>query len=161
MSFTRKGLYECVNCLKGVKSLPDVEIGQSPEDFKVIAERTLENREKCIYYLGNVELLLEAYEQAYEDDFYIPTRIKRGIFVKILAPDTAVMRKYQSSDAEEERETRCLPDDVVMDYSVMLHDDTVVFFGKDEELYGLTIISPSIGHTMKAMFNDMWRNAKK
>jgi len=145
--------------LKGVTSLPDVEIGQSPEDFKVIAERTLENREKSIYYLGNVELLLEAYEQAYEDDFYIPTRIKRGIFVKILAPDTVVMRKYQSCDAEEQRETRCLPEDVVMDYSVMLHDDTVVFFGKDEVLYGLTVISPAIAHTMKAMFNDMWRNA--
>jgi hypothetical protein len=147
--------------IKGVTSLPDVEIGQSPEDFKVIAERTLENREKRIYYLGSVELLMEAYEQAYEDDFYIPTRIKRGIFVKILAPDTEVMRKYQSCDGEQERETRCLPGDVVMDYSVMLHDDTVVFFGKEEELYGLTIISSTIGHTMKAMFNDMWRNAKK
>ena len=147
--------------LKGVASLPDVEIGQSPEDFKVIAERTLENREKSIYYLGNVELLLEAYEQAYEDDFYIPTRIKLGIFVKILAPDTEVMRKYQSCDAEQERETRCLPTDVVMDYSVMLHDDTAVFFGKDVELYGLTIVSPAICHTLKAMFNDMWRNAKK
>jgi len=147
--------------LKEVKSLPDVEIGQSPEDFKVIAERTLENREKCIYYLGNVELLLEAYEQAYEDDFYIPTRIKMGIFVKILAPDTEVMRKYQSCDGEQERETRCLPEDVIMDYSVMLHDDTTVFFGKDKELYGLTIVSPAISHTLKAMFNDMWRNAKK
>lgn len=145
--------------LKGIRSLPEVEIGQSPEDFKLIAERTLENREKCIYYLGNVELLLEAYEQAYEDDFYIPTRIKRGIFVKILAPDTAVMRKYQSSDSEQERETRCLPDDLTMDYSVMLHDHTVVFFGKEEVLYGLTLISPAIAATMKAMFNDMWRNA--
>ena len=71
-----------------IKSLPHAEVGKTPEDFKVIAERTLENREKMIYYLGNVELLLEAYEQAYEDDYYIPTRIKLGIFVKILAPDT-------------------------------------------------------------------------
>ena len=147
--------------LKDIKSLPDVEIGQSPEDFKVIAERTFENREKLMYYLGKVELLLEAYEQAYEDDFYIPTRIKLGIFVKILAPDTEVMRKYQSSDSREKRETRCLPHDVVMDYSVMVHDNTVVFFAKDEELYGLTIVSPAIAQTMKAMFNDMWRNASK
>lgn len=146
--------------LKGARSLPEVEIGRLPGDFKAIAERTLDNREKCIYYLGNVELLMEAYEQAYEDDFYIPTRIKRGIFVKILAPDTLVMRKYQSSDALQERETRCLADDVSMDYSVMLHDDTVVFFGKDETLYGLTIVSPAIAHTMKAIFNDMWRNAR-
>ena len=147
--------------LKGITSLPIVEIGQSPEDFKVIAERTLENREKLICYLGNVELLQEAYEQAYEDDYYIPTRINLGIFVKILAPDTEVMRTYQSSDSQEVRKTRCLPDDVIMNYSVMIYDDTVVFFAKDEDLYALTIISQSIAHTMKAMFNNMWRNAEK
>ena len=146
---------------ENIKSLPHAEVGKTSEDFKTIAERTLENREKMIYYLGNVELLLQAYEQAYEDDYYIPTRIKLGIFVKILAPDTEVLRKYQSSDSKEVRETRCLPDDVVMDYSAMIHDDTVVFFGKDGELYGLTIVSPAIAHTMKAMFDDMWRNAKK
>ena len=144
-----------------IKSLPHTEVGKTPEDFKVIAERTLKNSEKMIYYLGNVELLLKAYEQAYEDDYYIPTRINLGIFVKILAPDTEVLRKYQSSDTQEERETRCLPDQVIMDFSVMIHDDIVVFFGIDQELYGLTIVSPAIAQTMKAMFNDMWRNAKK
>ena len=147
--------------LENIKSLPHAEVGETPEDFKTIAERTLENRKKMIYYLGNVELLLQAYEQAYEDNYYIPTRIKLGIFVKILAPDTEVLRKYQSTDSQEERETRCLPDDVIMDYSVMIHDDIVVFFGIDEKLYGLTIVSPAIAQTMKAMFDDMWRNAKK
>ena len=141
--------------------LPDVEIARTPDDFTAMAERSLDNREKVIYYMGSVELLFEAYAQAYEDDYYIPTRMKLGIFVKILAPDTEVLRKYQSSDSREARETRCLPDDVGLDYSVMIHDDTVVFFGEDGELYGLTIISPAIAMTMKAMFNDMWRNAKK
>ena len=161
MPAIQKGKIKMRKLLQGIEALPNVEIGQSPGDFKVIAERTVENREKMIYYLGNVELLLQAYEQAYEDDYYIPTRIKLGIFVKILAPDTEVLRKYQSSDSQEERETRCLPDDVAMNYSVMIHDDIVVFFGREEELYGLTIVSPAIAQTMKAMFDDMWRNAKK
>ncbi len=147
--------------LMNVKNLPDIEIGGSPEDFKVFAERTLDSREKVIYYLGSVDLLLAAYEQAYEDDYYIPTRMKLGILVKMLVPDSEVMRKYQSSDAEEVRETRCLQDDVVMDYSVMVHDDWVVFFVKEEEeLYGLSLQSAPVSHTMKAMFNDMWRNSK-
>ncbi len=146
--------------LKNITSLPEVEIGRTPEDFKVLAERTLENREKVIYYLGSVGLLVEAYAQAYEDDYYIPTRMALGVFVKMLVPDSEVMRKYQSSDAREARETRALPDDVQMDYSVMLHDDTVVFFVKDPELYGLSLKSAAIAQTMKAMFNAMWRNAK-
>jgi hypothetical protein len=145
--------------LKNVKSLPDVEIGQTPEDFKIIAERTLQNKEKVIYYLGSVELLVKAYEQAYEDDYYIPTRMDLGILVKMLAPDTEAMRKYQATDSREVRETRCLPADVVMDYSVMIHDDTAVFFCKDEQLYALSITAPAVARTLKAMFQEMWRTA--
>ena len=146
--------------LKNIKNLPEVEIGQTPEDFTLFAERTLENREKVIYYVGSVELLLEAYEQAYEDDYYIPTRMDKKILVKMLAPDSEAMRKYQSSDSREVRETRCLPAEVVMDYSVMIHDDTVVFFAKEATLYGLSLTSPSIAQTMKVMFNEMWRTAQ-
>jgi len=72
-----------------------------------------------------------------------------------------VLRAYQAADAGEERETRVLPDDVKMDYSVMIHDDTVVFFLEDPKLYGLSIKSPALAATMKAMFNHLWRNAKK
>lgn len=147
--------------LKNIKNLPDVEIGQTPEDFKLIAERTLDSREKVIYYLGSVELLMAAYDRTYDSDVYIPTRMGLGVFVKMLAPSTEAMRKYQATDSKEVRETRSLPDDVHMDYSVMIHDDMVVFFGKEEKVYGLTIKSPSIAQTLKAMFNDMWRNAKK
>lgn len=147
--------------LKNIKDLPEVEVAETAEDFRVVAERTLDSREKMIYYLGNVELLMQAYEQAYEDDYYIPTRMARGVFVKILAPVTDIMLKYQSGDSRQVRETRGLPDGVDMDYSVMIHDDTVVFFGKEPTLYGLSIVSPSIAHTLKAMFNDMWQRGKK
>jgi hypothetical protein len=147
--------------LKNIESLPDVEIAQSTEDLKVIAERTLVSREKVVYYLGSMELLMQAYERSYEQNFYIPTRIQLGVFVKMMAPDSEVLRAYQAADAGEVRETRILPDDVIMDYSVMIHDDTVVFFLQDPKLYGLSIKSPALAKTMKAMFNDMWRNAKK
>jgi len=147
--------------LKKIESLPDVEIAQTPEDLKVIAERTLTSREKVIYYVGSVEVLMHAYERSYDQGFYIPTRIGLGVFVKMMAPDSEVLRAYQAADAGEVRETRVLPDDVKMDYSVMIHDDTVVFFLQDPKLYGLSITSPALAATMKAMFNDMWRNAKK
>lgn len=145
--------------LKNFSALPEIEIGQTPDDFKLLAERTLETNEKVIYYIGSVELLLEAYEQAYEDDHYIPTRIERDILVKMLAPDTPIMRKYRSSDAAQVRETRALPPDMVMDYSVMIHDDQVVFFAKDPALYALSIRSASIAQTMKAMFCAIWKTA--
>jgi len=145
--------------LKNVASLPDVEIGETAEDFKTVAERTLNNREKVIRYLGSAELLMDAYDHAYDQEYYIPKRIKLGILVKMLAADSVFMRTYQKTDSQEVRETRCLPNDVTMDYSVMVYDDTVVLYGKDEKLFSLSITSPSIATSMKAMFDDMWRNA--
>ncbi|MCX8044431.1 MAG: hypothetical protein N3B18_09930 [Desulfobacterota bacterium] len=145
--------------LKNIAALPDLEIGQTPDDFKCLAERTLEAKEKVIYYIGSVELLLEAYEQAYENNYYIPTRIERNILVKMLAPDTPAMRAYRATDDAQIRQTRALPKDVVMDYAVMIHDDQVVFFAQDPQLYALAITSPSIAVTMKAMFNAIWTMA--
>ena len=52
---------------------------------------------------------MEAYEQTYEDDLYIPMYIPRNILVKILAADIPVMRKYPSSDVAQVREPRALP----------------------------------------------------
>jgi hypothetical protein len=147
--------------LKNIESLPTVEIAETPDDLKVIAERTLTSREKVIYYVGSVEVLMQGYERTYDQGFYIPTRTELGIFVKMLVPDDAVMRAYQKNDAGEARETRALPDEVKMDYSVMIHDDHVVFFLQEPKLYGLSIVSPALAETMKAMFQDMWRNAKK
>jgi hypothetical protein len=111
--------------------------------------------------VGSVEVLMQGYERTYDQGFYIPTRTELGIFVKMLVPDTGVMRAYQKNDAGEARETRALPDEVKMDYSVMIHDDHVVFFLQEPKLYGLSIVSPALAETMKAMFNDMWRNARQ
>ena len=147
--------------LKNIESLPTVEIAETPDDLKVIAERTLNSREKVIYYVGSVEVLMQGYERTYDQGFYIPTRTELGIFVKMLVPDTGVMRAYQKNDAGEARETRALPDEVKMDYSVMIHDDHVVFFLQEPKLYGLSIVSPALAETMKAMFQDMWRNARQ
>ena len=143
-----------------VQSLPDIEIAETPEDFTVFAERSLQSREKVIYYAGSIDLLLEAYAQAYEDNYYIPTRMKARILVKMLAPDSEAMRTYRASDTKQLRLTRCLPADVQMDYSVMIHDDTVVFFAKDETLYGLSVVSPAIAQTMKVLFDALWRSAE-
>lgn len=147
--------------LKNIESLPDVEIAQTPEELRVFAERTLISREKVIYYVGSVEVLIHAFDRSYDQNVYIPTRVKLGVFVKMLAPDSEAVRAYQATDDGQERETRVLPDDVTMDYSVMIHDDTVVFFLEDPKLYGLSIKSPALAATMKAMVNHLWQHAKK
>lgn len=75
--------------LKNMASLPDVEIAETPEDLKVIAERTLQSREKVIYYVGSVEVLMQGYERTYDQGFYISLlsfHSQRAIALRETAP---------------------------------------------------------------------------
>ena len=144
--------------LKNITGAPDVEFINTPEGFTEAAERSLDSTEKVIYYLGSAELLMDAYEQAYEDGHYIPTRIKRNVLVKMLVEDTPAMQRYRETDAQQVRETRCLPPGADFRHSFMVHDDTVVFFLKTgEKATGLSIENPAIAETMKTVFHAIWQ----
>jgi hypothetical protein len=101
---------------------------------------------------------MAAYEQAYEDGHYIPTRIKLGVKVKMLVEDTPMMQRYRDADEEQIRETRALPPGADFRHSFMVHDDTVVFFMKtDSGATGLSIVSAEIAETMKTVFDEIWQ----
>jgi len=144
--------------LKKIAGAPQVEFINTPEGFTEAAERSLDCTEKVIYYLGRAEILMDAYEQAYEDGHYIPTRIKLGVKVKMLVEDTPMMQRYRDADEQEVRETRGLPPGADFNHSFMVHDDTVVFFMKTEQgATGLSIVSAEIAETMKIVFHEIWQ----
>lgn len=144
--------------LKKITGAPSVEFINTPEGFTEAAERSLDSTEKVIYYLGSAEILMDAYEQAYEDGHYIPTRIKRGVLVKMLVENTPAMQRYRDTDAEQIRETRALPPSADFKHSFMVYDDTVVFFMKtDSGATGLSIVNAEIAETMKIIFREIWQ----
>jgi len=70
-----------------------------------------------------------------------------------------MLKTYQETDVQQNRETRALTPDLMMDSSFMIHDDTVVFFRENpEEHYALEIKSPSLARALKTMFNNAWKN---
>ena len=50
-----------------------------------------------------------------------------------------MLEAYQETDEQQNRETRRLTPDMMMDSSFMIHDDTVVFFGEKDGHYALEI----------------------
>jgi hypothetical protein len=154
-----KGAESMDALLKDIAGAPKVEFITTPEGFTEAAERSLDSAEKVIYYLGRAEILMDAYEQAYEDGHYIPTRIKLGVKVKMLVEDTPMMQRYRDTDEEQVRETRSLPPGADFKHSFMVHDDTVVFFMKtDSGATGLSIVNAEIAETMKTIFDEIWRH---
>jgi hypothetical protein len=145
--------------LQKIAGAPKVEFTNTKKGFTEIAERSLDCSEQVIYYLGRAEILMDAYEQAYEDGHYIPTRIKLGVKVKMLVEDTPMMQRYRDTDEEQVRETRALPPGADFNHSFMVHDDTVVFFIKtDSGATGLSIVNTEIAETMKTVFHEIWQH---
>ena len=69
------------------------------------------------------------------------------------------MIEYRGRDSAEHGETRFLKDELLMDNSIMLYDDKVIFFSDSEEKYALSMTSYSIGESMKKIFNKMWQKS--
>jgi len=139
------------------KNLPKIKTCQSHEDFRELATGSLDTKEKTIYYMGSVENLAAVFDEEYDRGYYIPTRMKRGIYLKMLIPETPAMIEYKSRDSVENRETRFLKKELLMDNSIMLYDDKVIFFSDAEEKYALSMTSKSIAQSMKKIFNNMWQ----
>ena len=128
--------------------LPEVATYQSFEEFRALADQTLDCKEKMIYYWGGVENLVDVFDEEYEREFYIPTRLKRGISLKLIIPDSQMLEAYQGTDVQQKRETRALKPDQMMDSSFMIHDDTVVYFGEPDDHYAIEVKSPSLARAL-------------
>ena len=140
--------------------LSEVATYQSFEGLRALADQTLDCKEKMIYYWGGVENLDDVFDEEYEREFYIPTRLKRGIGLKLIIPDSQTLEDYQETDAQENRETRTLKPEMMMDSSFMIHDNTVVYFGEPDDHYAIEVKSPSLARALKIMFNNAWKNTE-
>ncbi len=138
---------------------PKVEIFQTKEGYEALSNQSLESNEKIIYYLGNIENILEVLGEDYDRAYYIPTRMKRSVAYRLLTFDTPLMREYRKHDANQHRETKFLPKGMSMDTTIMMFDDTVAFFSEAKEMLALAITSASIARTMKIVFQDLWEHA--
>ena len=142
--------------LENLAAAPLTRVVKSSSAFTEIAVKSLECKEKALYYLGNADILRVVYSEEYDSGIYIPNRVDLGIAVKMLVLDSPLTRKYQKKDSQEIRETRFLKEQTDMKHSFLLYDDTVVFFLSGEEVTGLVIQSQPVADTMKQMFLAMW-----
>jgi hypothetical protein len=109
--------------------------------------------------MGSVENLTAVFDEDYDKGYYIPARMERNVFLKMLIPETPAMIEYKGRYSEENRETRFLKEELLMDNSIMLYDDKVIFFSDSEEKYALAMTSDSIAESMKKIFNKMWQTS--
>lgn len=97
------------------------------------------------------------------DKEYVNKRIKKGIFLKGIAPDDAMGRKVHGKDNKSLREIRLVnAKEFPIHNEINIYDNKVaiVSFAEDEaDLFGVIIESKEVAETQKQVFEMAWRFA--
>lgn len=114
---------------------------------------------------------------------YFRQRHHRGVFSRVLAPDTPLGRRFQSRDAFEYRETQLVsPSEFPITFEKIIAGDAVACFTRPAHSAGsgqagsgqagsgsdgraqpraCILRYPELAHTERAMFELLWRRAKE
>lgn len=109
--------------------------------------------------------VLEWYSESYVTDFdesffstyFTPERIKRGIHVRAILPDTPLMRELEKRNIEEMRQTKLIdPTKYSIRMELNVYDKRKVSIISFKEEFGLIIESEIIHDSLKNFFELMW-----
>lgn len=139
----------------------DVMLFRGEDAFYRIAERTLS------VPAGSIVTFIDPYDDLfrppdnpeYDDVYYIPERLKRGIFARVLHRVNQRGRLLNKNDAKQMRETRFLPPDVTFPCMIMIYGDEVAFLWKKEHIMGVVVHKNPIVDLMRFMFQLLWTQA--
>lgn len=148
--------------VSGETQFADVLFLRGPDAFYRVADRTLDvppGSTNCYleafgYFVGMPE------NPAYDDDEYIPRRLKRQIFARALYHRDAHAEHLRSNDAREHRETRYLPEDVQFPCSIYIYGTEVAFLWTAQQFNALIIHGGPLVELMRRVFNMVWETAE-
>lgn len=90
---------------------------------------------------------------------YVPRRLKQKIWVRAIAPDSPLMRKYQSLDEKSLRKTKLIKETgLPLEVEIDLYANNKIAIMSFEEKIGLIIESQKIYTTLKSIFEINWNS---
>lgn len=160
----REQLNRVLGTLKGIVNpnmvLPKVRFFEGKKGYIKFCEESLNCKDGEIIFITSIEKFQEIITQQYDSEYFIPTRVSKGINLKLLCPKTALTVKMKDEDAKELRETRFLPGHFPIDNTVFIFDDKITLISNEAVPSCVMITSDEITKTIKALFAFMWECAE-
>lgn len=102
----------------------------------------------------------ESYEIFGDDffyDYYMPERIKKKIWVRVIAPDNDFIRNIQKEDVKSLRKIKTMPNAKQnAELEITLYGKSKISIKSFQEGFGLIIESQSLHNTLKMTFEFIW-----
>lgn len=139
---------------------PRVRYYEGAEGIRDVYEDTLTAQTELLNF-ANSDIIRNFWKEY--DKQYVAQRVKKGIYLKGIAPDDAVGRKVHGKDKQSNREIRLVSaKEFPINNEINIYDNKVaiISFAEDEsEIFGVIIESTEVAQTQRQIFEMAWRFA--
>jgi HTH-type transcriptional regulator, sugar sensing transcriptional regulator len=140
---------------------PQVKYFEGKEGYYTVAEDTLQKHSSEVLWLGNPEELYKIISEKWDNEYYIPSRLKKRIKIRALLHETDWSQKFKEKDSDFLRETRFLPKDLPFYSTQLIYQNKVAFYSSAKELVCVLIESNDLAEMERQKFEMLWKLAKK
>lgn len=143
-------------------NLPQVKYFEGKEGYFTICEDTLQKHSGEILWLGDPAELYKVIGEKYDNDYYVPERIKRKIKLRALLVKNAWSEKLvKGIEPKFLRQIEFLPDNFMFNSSQVIYQNKVAFVSSSRELICVLIESKDLAEMERAKFEMLWQKSKK
>jgi len=150
-------LPELLMVANALDSKPKVKFFEGQDGISDVYKDTLHyTNQELLAWVTNEAI--DQFDVSFLNDYYLPRRIEKKIWVRAIAPDIEVMQNYKEVDEKSLRKTR-LSDSSLFPVRVEIN-----LYGKNKigimsfgEKFGMIIESQKIFETLQSIFEMNWR----
>ncbi len=140
---------------------PKIRFYEGVEGLKQIYQDTLEEKKEILAFTAYHRV--DASLKRWLDKYYIPQRVKRNIFAKVIAPSSEFARKFKRLDSRQNRHTLLVPADKFpfsIEVNIYGNKVAIISFVK-KEMMGVIIESKEVAATFRLIFQLAWQGAEQ
>jgi len=154
-----KSIYDIV---PGSKETTKVEVKyyEGEKGFKEVCQRSIVKSSKEVLFLSNLEEWRKVYTAEYGREYYIPQRLKKNLFLRMLAVDNLTGADFKAEDKATLRETRVLPKSFQFKPTIIICDEEVSLMVAAEPYKAVVIEDADVAGVFRDLFNNFWESKK-
>lgn len=139
---------------------PRVRYYEGPDGVREVYNDTLTAQTDLLNFANSG--IIRSFWKEY-DMQYVAKRVKKGIYLKGIAPDDAAGKKVHGKDKQSHREIRLVSaKEFPINNEINIYDNkiAIISFAEDHsEIFGVIIESKEVADTQKQIFEMAWRFA--
>ncbi|MBI2409875.1 hypothetical protein HYV30_02425 [Candidatus Kaiserbacteria bacterium] len=155
-SSIEKILPELLSITNTLKKKPRIRYFEGIEGIKDVYKDTLRFPDQKMQTWVSEEMI-HKFDQKFLDEYYVPKRLEKKIWVEAIAPDLPIIRDYKGIDNKSLRTTKLIdPEQFPLLVEVNLYGPDRIGIMSFQDQLGLIIESAGIARTLKSIFALQW-----